>query len=149
MAGAHAYNAYKRLDIETASQGKLIVMLFNGAIVRAEEARKALEAGDNNGTHQKLLRAQDIVAELRSALNMDAGELAQNLDSVYEYAHHLLVQANIKKQPKPIDQAIQVLTEMRNTWRDLFEKVAEEESSNGPLPPRINQHGASVLNFEG
>lgn len=149
MTGAHAYNAYKRVDIETASQGKLIVMLFNGAIVRAQEAHKALTAGDTNAAHQKLLRAQDIVAELRSALNMDAGPLAQNLDSVYEYVHHLLVQANVKKQTKPIDQAVLVLTEMRETWRELFEKVAAEECTGAAVPPRINQHGASVLNCEG
>lgn len=149
MAGAHAYDAYRRVDIETTSQGKLIVMLFNGAIVRAEEARKALSAGDKVAVHERLLKAQNIVAELRSALNMNAGEVAHNLDSVYEYAHHLLVQANVHKEAKLIEQALRVLVEMRNTWQELFDKVANEQSDSIPHPPRINQHGASVLNYEG
>ncbi len=149
MAGAHAYDAYKRVDIETASQGKLIVMLFNGAMTRAEEARRALQAGDNAKVHEHLIRAQDIMAELRSALTMDAGEIAANLDRVYEYVHHLLVQANIRKEAKPIEQALRIMGEMRNTWRDLFDQVSSE-TSEAPAPaPRINQHGASVMNIEG
>ena len=149
MAGAHAYDAYRRVDIETASQGKLIVMLFSGAITRAEEAKKALESSDKAKVHEKLIRAQDIMAELRSALNMDAGELSDNLDRVYEYVHHLLVQANLRKEVLPIEQALKILVDMRNTWRDLFEKVAADQAGEPASAPRINPHGASVMNIEG
>ena len=97
------YDAYKQVDVETASQGKLIVLLFNGAIQRAEEAKRLIlaEPMDIAGIHNSLVRAQDIIVELRRALDLRAGEIAGNLDRSYEYFQHLLVQANIKKDPTP------------------------------------------------
>ncbi len=148
-ASAASYDAYKRVDIETASQGKLIVMLFNGAITRAEDAKRAIEDKDLPTRHNKLIGAQNIIAELRAALNMNAGELSANLDQIYEYAHHLLVQANIKSDPRMIDESVKLLTSMRDTWQELFESVAVSESSTPPPAPPINQHGASRMNLQG
>ena len=97
---SESHSAYRQVDVETTSQGKLIVMLFNGAIQRAEESRRLMseQPMDIPTINNKLLRAQDIVTELRTALDMSVGELAESLDRTYEYFHHLLVQANIKKR---------------------------------------------------
>jgi len=67
---------YQQVTVETASQGKLIVMLFNGAVQRAEKAIADIEANRMDNVHNHLVRAQDIVAELGGALNMEAGEIA-------------------------------------------------------------------------
>jgi len=147
MSSSAAYNAYKRVDIETASQGKLIVMLLNGAILRAEEAKKHMASARPEKVHECLIRAQDIVAELRSALNMGAGEVAANLDRSYEYFQHLLIQANVRKEPGPIDECVNLMITIRDTWEEVFAKVTQEE---GPAPePQINRHGAAVMNLEG
>ncbi len=143
---ASAYGAYKRVDVETASQGKLIVMLFNGAIQRAEEAKRQLQKGRVEGVHNNLIRAQDIIAELRSALNMKAGNIAANLDRIYEYFQHLLIMGNIRKDTKPIDDCVRMMTEMRDTWRELFDQISLEER---PGAPQVNLHGASVMNVQG
>lgn len=145
-----SHNAYKQVDVETASQGKLIVLLFNGAIQRAEEARRLMlaETQDIQGIHNNLVRAQDIVSELRTALDMSAGEIAENLDRSYEYFYHLLVQANLNKEPKHIEEAVELMTILRDTWQEVFEK--EEQASESPKDaPRINQHGNSMLNLKG
>jgi flagellar secretion chaperone FliS len=143
---AAGYGAYKRVDVETASQGKLIVMLFNGAIQRAEEAKRQLEKGRVQNVHNNLIRAQDIVAELRSALNMSAGEIARSLDRIYEYFQHLLIMANIRKDTAPIDECIRMMISMRDTWQELFESVAKEE----PVPAQqVNLHGSAVMNLQG
>lgn len=146
-AQASPVRAYRRIDVQTASQGKLIVMMFNGAIQRAEEAKRAIKNGDGPAAHNSLLVAQDIVSELRGALNMDAGELAENLDRTYEYFHHLLVTANIKKDSAPLDECVRHMASMRDTWSELFEQVDKDEILDAP--PAINQHGASVMNLEG
>jgi flagellar protein FliS len=140
-------NAYTRVDVETASQGKLIVMLFNGAIKRAEEAKRQLEKGDRQSVHNNLVRAQDIIAELRGALNMKAGDIATNLDSIYEYFQHLLITANIRKEAEPIDTAVSLMGEMRDTWQELFDRLAREDKAR--QAPAINQHGATMLNMRG
>ena len=140
------YGTYKKVDVETASQGKLIVMLFNGAIQRAEEAKRQLDKGRIEGVHNNLIRAQDIIAELRGALNMNAGEIARSLDRIYEYFQHLLIMANIRKETGLIDECVRMMTSMRDTWQELFDQLGKEQR---PEPPRVNQHGAAVMNLQG
>ncbi len=146
-ASATNYDAYRKVDVETASQGKLVLLLFNGAIQRAEEAKRQLEQGKTEAVHNNLIRAQEIVAELRGALNMKTGDIAANLDRIYEYFQHLLIQANIKKESPPIDECIEMMTSMRATWEEVFDKVAREEPIS--KPPTMNQHGSAFLNMEG
>jgi flagellar protein FliS len=148
-ATAAKLNAYTKVDVETASQGKLIVMLFNGAIKRAEEAKRQLERGRRDEVHNNLIRAQDILAELRGALNMKAGgEIAQNLDRIYEYFQHLLVVANVKKEVQPIDECIALMMQMRDTWQEVFDQLQREGLETPPPPPQ-HQHGAALLNLKG
>lgn len=144
-----AYSAYKQVDVETASQGKLIVLLFNGAIQRAEEAKRLMlaETMDIPGIHNNLVRGQDIIVELRRALDLRAGEIAENLDRSYEYFHHLLVQANIKKDTAIIDECVELMTGMRDTWEEVFQQVAEADVVL-PESSVVNQHGSSILNIK-
>jgi flagellar protein FliS len=146
MPASSKLNTYTTVDVETASQGKLVVMLFNGAIKRAEEAKRQLEKRKLESVHNNLIRSQEIVAELRSSLDMRHGEVAKNLDRLYEYFQHLLITANVKKTEAPIVECIQLMTDMRDTWQEAFRKAAEERP---PEAPRINQHGAAVLNLQG
>lgn len=139
--------AYRQVDVETASQGKLIVMLFNGAIQRAEEAKRRMAKNDRAGAHENLIRAQDIIAELRNALNMQAGEVAQNLDRIYEYFQHLLIQANIRKKPDLADECIVLMTTMRDTWEEVFKRAGHEQSDD--TAPRADALGAKVMNIQG
>ena len=145
-ASASKLNKYTKVDVETASQGKLVVMLFNGAIKRAEEAKRQLEKKKNEGVHNNLIAAQEIVAELRGSLDMKHGEIARNLDRLYEYFQHLLITANIKKSVAPIDECVELMSGIRDTWQEAFNKAAEQQPADAP---RINQHGATVLNLQG
>ncbi|MBL7648770.1 MAG: flagellar export chaperone FliS [Candidatus Hydrogenedentes bacterium] len=146
MPATSKMNTYTTVDVETASQGKLVVMLFNGAIKRAEEAKRQLEKKKFESVHNNLIRSQEIVAELRGSLDMRHGEVARNLDRLYEYFQHLLITANVKKTEAPIIECIDLMTDMRDTWQEAFRKAAEERP---PEAPRINQHGAAVLNLQG
>ena len=141
-ASAASYGAYKRAQVETASQGKIIVMLFNGAIQRAEEARRQLSKGKSDGVHNNLIRAQDIVGELRHSLDMKAG-IAKQLDRIYEYFQHLLITANIRKECAPLEEVIQHLTGMRDTWHEAFATVAKEQAA-APAQPKT-----SIISIQG
>jgi len=147
MTSAGSSAAYRRVEIETASPAKLVVMLYNGAIKNCEEAKHALETKQPKLVHEKLIRAQEIVTELRSALNFQAGEVAENLDRVYDYVYRLLVQANVKKDIGPIGESIEHLRALRDAWEEVFLRVAREEQA--AQPAAHNPHGHSVLNFEG
>lgn len=149
MSGStHKSGAYTKVGVETASQGKLVVMLFNGAIQRAEEAKRQIERRNLQGAHDNLVRSQEIVTELRSALNMNIGQVSHNLDRLYEYFQHLLVKANIRKETTHIDECVSLMTEMRDTWHEAFDKAAREQGAK-PGAPAINPHGSKVINMQG
>jgi flagellar protein FliS len=149
MGYSSSHGAYKKVDVETASQEKLIIMLFNGAIQKAEDGKRRITSGDIEGSHNQLVRAQEIISELRNALDMSVGEIALTLDRAYEYLYHLLVQANVKKNTSQIDECISHLIEIRDTWKEAFAIQDDQQVAVPKATPTINQIGATVLDFKG
>jgi flagellar protein FliS len=118
----NAYQVYRQTQVNTASQGELILMLFDGAIRFANQAQELIAEGDLEGANGKLIRAQDIMTELMVSLDMDQGEIAQNLYQLYDYIHDCLLRANIRKDVGLIEQAVRLLAELRDTWRQVVAK---------------------------
>ena len=91
-------------------------------------------------------------ATARTALDMKAGEVARNLNRIYEYLQHLLIQANLRKETGSIDECVLLMTEMRDTWQLAFEKAQQEHAETAatvtPAPPP-NVHGAAVMDLTG
>ncbi|HHX01626.1 MAG TPA: flagellar export chaperone FliS [Firmicutes bacterium] len=119
----HALQTYKQVQVSTASAGELILMLFDGAIRFANQALSCMEQSDLAGANDKLLKAQDIVYELIVALNLEVGEIARNLYRLYMFINQLLIQANVSKDPKLVQQAVGMLTELRTMWHEVVERV--------------------------
>lgn len=115
----HAYQAYRQTKVATASQGELLLMLFDGAIRFSRQAQEFMRGGEIEEASAKLIRTQDIVNELILSLNLEIGEIADNLQRLYTYIYDLLVEANIKKQPEIVDEAIHMLIELRETWEQV------------------------------
>lgn len=147
---AQAYNNYKRATVETSSPGKLLLMLYDGAIKNIGEAKKAIAEKDINTAHQKLIKTQDIILELISSLNMDY-EISNSLFSLYEYVHHQLVQANLKKDAVILDEVTGILTELRNTWAEAIKTAGAAKMSAAVQPTPQPGTPASVksLNIRG
>ena len=120
MNGYQALSTYRRQQIETASPGQLIVMLYDGAIRHCQSAQSAIASGDKAAAHRHLLKAQDIVAELMASLDMEAGgELATRLLQLYDFIHRRLVEANVRKDTEAIQDAVQLLSGLREAWAQV------------------------------
>jgi flagellar protein FliS len=147
MQASQPHQAYKQVHVETASQGKLIVMLYDAAIKRTEEAANLL-GGDRklDVISNNLIRAQDIIAELRASLNMKVGEIATNLDNVYDYVHRLLIRGNVRKEKAPLEEAVRLMRMLRDTWKELFDNLPASE-----IPPTSREavRGTAMLNVHG
>ena len=111
-----AYQQYRQTQIQTATAENLILMLYQGAIKFAKQALIALENSEIEECHNKLLRVQDILDELSNSLNLQTGDIAINLQNIYEYMNYRLVQANVSKDPKQITEVIEMLNELFETW---------------------------------
>ena len=118
----NAYQVYRKTQVSTASQGELLIMLFDGAIKFTGQAKDLIEQKDYEGANQRLIRTQDTVNELISSLNLDTGEIAQNLYQLYRYIYDRLLEANLQKDADPLQEVLHMLTELRDTWRQVVDK---------------------------
>lgn len=116
------YEQYRRMQVETASQGKLIIMLYEGAIKNLHLAQQCMERKNINGAHNSLMKAQRIIQELNNTLNMDAGEIAQNLRNLYLYMLESLVKANIQKDSTIVGEVLELLAELKIGWDEIILK---------------------------
>jgi flagellar protein FliS len=117
--------SYKAQSIQTASPGKLVLMLFDGALRFMAAATRAFDEDDftkrNEDINNNLIRAQNIVTELQSSLDMSVpGDLPGTLYRLYDYVLHQLQQANLKKIVEPIGEGEKTINELREAWAEML-----------------------------
>ena len=128
---------YKKRQIESAPPGKLIVMLYDGAIEFIGKAQQAqIDKSDNwiEEFHQHMIRTQNIITELMVALDMDkGGDVAKNLFRLYEYMNRRLVQANMSKEEEILIEVKGLLETLREAWAQIQDTVQDrpQESYSG------------------
>ena len=118
-------NAYRQTRVKTASQGKLIVMLYDEAIRQIELATQLLGDGgiSYDRVNDAIGKAQDIVTELTVSLDLEnGGEIAQNLFRLYRFFNNQLVEANFKKDPQPLENVRSFLVDLRDAWKEVADK---------------------------
>ncbi len=122
MALPGAYDQYRKNKVLTASPAELVLMLYDGAIKFCNIGLVAIENNDVNKANTNIQKAERIVAELRGSLDMKY-PVAKDFDNVYEYIGWALLQANIKKSPERLEEALKHLRTMRDTWKEVM-KIA-------------------------
>ncbi len=113
-----ALNTYRQSRVETASPAELVLTLFNVCLRNMKEAMNCIAEQDYTGANANLLRAQDITDELRGALDLSTGNLAVGLYALYDFVYSCLLKANISKEIEPIDDALTVMTQIRDAWEE-------------------------------
>lgn len=117
------FQAYKKIQIGTANQGKLIIMLYDGAIKFVNAAVGGIENKKFDVVCNNLLRAQRIIDELTFTLDLKkGGEIAQNLLKIYQYMNNRLVEGNVKKDPEILREVVRYLESLRNAWNEIVNR---------------------------
>ncbi|MFP4484643.1 MAG: flagellar export chaperone FliS [Spirochaetota bacterium] len=128
-------NAYRQTRVKTASQGKLIVMLYDEAIRQIDLATQLLsdDGISYDRVNNAIGKAQDIITELTVSLDLEnGGEIAQNLFRLYRFFNNQLVEANFKKDPKPLESVRSFLVELRDAWKEVADKgYGPERATSG------------------
>lgn len=119
MAVLNPYQQYKQQSIMTANTGELALLLYNGCIKFIKQSKMALENNDNEGSHNANIRAQLILEEFMATLDMKY-DIAKNLMMIYEYLHRRLVEANISKDGKILDEVLELVTQLRDGWEEAL-----------------------------
>lgn len=113
------YAKIKQNSIMTASPQELTLMLYDGAIKFGNQAVQAIENGEIEKAHNMIIRVQNIIGEFRSTLDMQY-EVAQSLDLMYDYIYRRLFDANISKDNTILTEAVDLIRELRNTWKEAM-----------------------------
>lgn len=132
MSLNNPYLQYKKTQIDTADQGKLVVLLYDGAIKFLTKAIDIMEKGKLTGSdielvHINVIKAQDILSELMSSLNMDVGDISKRLFSIYMYLNNRLIEGNIKKDKEPIIEVRKHLSELREAWAQASKTIQQQK----------------------
>lgn len=138
MVQTNPYVQYRNTGIQTASPEKLLLMLFEGAIKFGHQGLEALQKKNWEKANYFIGRVQDIVSELMSTLKMEYS-ISNNLLAIYEYCFHRLIEANVKKDEKPLMEVINHLQELH----DAFAQAAVTAKAGS------NVLKAGEINFEG
>lgn len=134
MTYQRPWNSYRQISAQTASPGQLVLMLYEGAIRFLEKAMVGFELDDpaefNQTINNNLIRAQNIIGELNSTLNMDqGGELAHTLRRLYVYMDDRLLESNLRKTRDGIEDTLQRLTVLRDAWQQMLHGQAVATAS--------------------
>jgi flagellar protein FliS len=149
LAYTNAYSAYKETSIKTASQGQLIIMLYDGALKNLDQAivliaqKKAQSKSDPSIIEKigkSVIRAQEIITELTVSLDFDmGGDIAKNLFSLYTFFNQELLEANVRFD----GDRIKVVRDMIKSLRDSWQIIAQKESTSGGIAQGIALNIAS------
>lgn len=125
-----AADEYLRTKVLTATPEQLQLMLYDGAIRFAEQAKTALRDRQYEQSYTLLTKAQRIITEMSSALNRDAEpELCARLAGLYGFVFRKLLEANIEHRVEAVDEALSVLRYQRDTWVMLLERLGRQNAA--------------------
>ena len=125
MAYTNAISHYKETRVNTASQGQLIIMLYEEAVKQLDRGLDLLnmnsdgkiEPGNIEKISKAILKAQEIITELTVSLDFDqGGEIAKNLFALYTWFNKELVESNISHDIRRITQVRNQLNELKSAW---------------------------------
>ena len=112
-------NAYRESAVLSAPPETLVVMLYDGARRFLFQAGVAMRDGQIELSHRKLRRAEDIIQHLRDTLDMEQGEIAHNLESIYLFCQRHLMQARFDRNPAKLEQVSTLLGDLREAFASI------------------------------
>jgi len=140
MTAVNPWKSYRRIATQTAPPGQLVLMLFDGALLSLDRALLGFGCTDigerNMAIHNNLQRAVDIIRELDSSLDLEAGgQLAATLRNLYGFFERRLIESNLKKSRGGIEEVIPMLKQIRDAWFQMLNGVppAGLAGSNWPV----------------
>jgi flagellar protein FliS len=123
--------SYRKAQINTASPGQRVVMMYEGLLKELKKARHSIlkikeDIEQIEIANNSIALSQQIILELKLALDKEkGGEIASSLEELYTFWIEQLSEANIKKDGKMLTPVIEMVTELRDTWKQATAKARQ------------------------
>ena len=116
----NARAAYVKNDLENLSREEIVVKLYEALRIRLQAAIEEINDGNIAKKAEHLSRALAIVLELQASLDMEqGGEIAANLNDLYDYLVSDLLMANLKNDTQKIEEALKVVEPLLEAWTEI------------------------------
>jgi flagellar protein FliS len=125
--------SYKETQIKTATPGKLILMMYDGAIKNLNQVLQDMDDEHRryDSISNSLIKTQDIITELMISLDFErGGDIARNLFGLYVFMNRRLLDGNIKKDKAPLEEVRTLLMELRGAWAEVADKAGVHAGPN-------------------
>jgi len=135
MAYNNAVSTYRETKVKTASQGQLIIMLYDEAVKQLDKGLELLsldKGGRRNPANiekisKAILKAEEIVTELTVSLDFEqGGEIAKNLFSLYTWFNQELLESNITQDLERLKSVRNMISDLRSAWSEIVDRAAPD-----------------------
>lgn len=131
MYGKNAYNAYQSVQVTTTDRGRLLLMMYEGALKFLRQAKAGLEGNDIPKFCRFLSKAQAIIAELMNTLDFEkGGQIARDLERLYDFILFYLTEANLYRDPERIEKSIELIETIYSAYKEIIE--GNKQNANTP-----------------
>ncbi len=123
---ARSAEVYRQQQVMTATPEALTLRLYNGAIKFINESIEASKKKEYEKANTSCIKAQNIISEFRLTLKMEY-EISKNLLALYNYAYDRLVEGNMNEDITKLEEAKDILSELRDAWAQAMKAVKNEK----------------------
>lgn len=124
----NAYQQYQQNAILSSPPEKLVLMLYEGALKFLKLAKKSIEDKNFLEANNNIIRVEDIVIELNMSLDMNY-EISKNLRNLYNFIYEKLIQANIKKDARILEEVEGILIGLKEAWQEAYLEVMKTKKA--------------------
>ncbi len=139
MYGKNAHATYQTVQVTTTDRGRLLLMMYEGALKFLKQSKAGLEGSDIPKFCRFLSKSQAIIAELMNTLDFEkGGNIARDLDRLYDFMLFYLTEANLYRDPSRIQKVIDLLDVIYQAYKAIIETNQEgpeksKDSSKGSV----------------
>jgi flagellar protein FliS len=146
LAYTNQSSAYRETRVKTASQGQLVIMLYDEVVKQLDRGLELLTLNTNGKkdpgriekVNKAVLKAQEIITELMVSLNFEqGGDIAKNLFALYTWFNQELLEANVKQDPRRITIVRNMANELRGAWTQIAAKTPVETANRPAMGVNI------------
>lgn len=115
MLQHNPYQAYKQQSVMTMTPGDMLTAVYDGLLKELNFVKAAFPDKNYSEINLRCQKAQRLIQHLQSSLDFKY-EISNHLNALYDYFFHAIIQVNVKKDPTGLEDVMQMVTELRDTY---------------------------------
>lgn len=149
MYTKNAHEQYKNIQVTTVDRGRLLLMMYEGAIKFLKQSKSGIEENDIVKFCRFLSKAQAIIAELMNTLDFEkGGDIARDLDRLYDFMLFYLTEANLYRDPQRIAKVISLIETIYSAYKEIIENNKASVYEDNPQAMNNPKIGEAIKKVE-